>query len=69
MMESVPGIMVAAPTPWMMRKKMSCSMFCASPHANEAAMKITRPMRYTRRRPKMSPMRPEAIGKTAVAST
>ena len=69
MIESVAGIIVAAPTPCTTRKTMSCSMLCASPHAIDAVTKMTSPARYTRRRPKRSPILPAAIGSTAVART
>src|SRR5215207_6309389 len=44
-------------------------MFCARPHSTEATTNTARPARYTRRRPKMSPSRPIATGKTPTTST
>jgi hypothetical protein len=69
MMLSVSGIIVAAPRPWSTRNATSCSMFWASPQSADVVMKISRPPRYRRRRPKMSPRRPAATGNTPVIST
>ena len=65
MIDSVPGIISAAPTPWTARLATSQPAVGASPIVAEAAAKITTPIRKTRRRPKMSPSRPPVTSRTA----
>lgn len=56
--DSAAGDRSAAPTPWPMRAKISVVPSGASPEASEAAVKILRPVRNVRRRPKASAIRP-----------
>ena len=65
MIESVPGIISAAPTPWTAREATSQPSVGARPIVAEAAANTTTPMRNTRRRPKMSPSRPPVTSSTA----
>ena len=51
MIESVAGFIIAAPTPWTARAAISVSPFAAMPQASEEAVKITRPVTKSRRRP------------------
>lgn len=68
MIDSVPGIMNAAPMPWIARPATSTSCDGAKPiDALESAKTIT-PNRNIVRRPKMSPMRPPVTSSTANVS-
>ncbi len=51
MIESVAGLMSAAPAPCTTRAPMSMSDEFASPHASEATVKTTIPITKTSRRP------------------
>ena len=68
MIESVAGIMNAAPTPWMAREATSQPSVGARPIVAEASAKTTTPNRNMRRRPKMSPSRPPVTSSTAKVS-
>ena len=68
MMERVAGFISAAPTPWTIRAAISDSAPVASPHAREAAVKITRPKTKMRRRPNMSASFPPLSMRTANVS-
>ena len=48
----------AAPTPWSSRAPISSAWVDATPQSSDAAVKMTRPERKTRRRPSRSPRRP-----------
>jgi hypothetical protein len=58
MIESESGFRSAPPTPCTARAPMSCVSLCASAHAAEASVKIARPTRKMRFRPKRSPSFP-----------
>ena len=68
MIDSVPGIMNAAPTPWTAREATSQPSVGAKPIVAEATAKTTTPNRNIRRRPKMSPSRPPVTSSTANVS-
>ena len=68
MIESVAGIISAAPMPWTMRLAIRVVVPGASPAAAEEAANRTIPIRNTRRRPKMSPRRPPVASRTAKLS-
>jgi hypothetical protein len=68
MIESVPGIISAAPTPCSAREPTSQPSFGAKPIVAEAKAKMPTPNRKTRRRPKMSPSRPPVTSSTANVS-
>ena len=68
MIESVPGIISAAPQPWIAREATSQPSVGAKPIVAEAAAKTTTPIRKTLRRPKMSPRRPPVTSSTAKES-
>ena len=68
MIESVPGIMNAAPTPWTAREATSQPSEGAKPIVAEASANTTTPNRNIRRRPKMSPSRPPVTSSTANVS-
>ena len=68
MIESVPGIISAAPTPCTMRLTTRTVWSGAKPAVAEDAAKMTTPMRNIRRRPKMSPSRPPVASSTAKES-
>src|SRR4051794_8851984 len=68
MIDSVPGIISAAPRPWTARDATSQPSEGAKPIVALAAAKTTTPIRKTLRRPKMSPSRPPVTRKTAKAS-
>ena len=68
MIDSVAGIISAAPTPWTAREATSQCSEGAKPIVAEAAAKTTTPIRKTVRRPKMSPSRPPVTSRTANAS-
>ena len=63
--DSVCGVSNAPPMPCTTRKMISWSGVCAKPHAADASMKITRPMRKSRLGPYRSPSRPAVISRTA----
>ena len=68
MIESVAGIMIAAPTPWRVRAPMSVPPVVARPHASDESVKIASPIRKTRRRPKKSASLPPESMSTAKVS-
>ena len=68
MIERVPGIMNAAPTPWSARDATSQPSDGAKPIVAEASENTTTPPRNMRRRPKMSPSRPPVTSSTANVS-
>ena len=68
MIERVPGIMNAAPIPWIERAATSQPSPGARPIVPEASAKTTTPSRNMRRRPKMSPRRPAVTSSTAKVS-
>ncbi len=68
MIESVPGIINAAPTPWTTRLSTSESVSGASPAVAEESVKTMTPPMNMRRRPKMSPRRPPVASRTAKES-
>ena len=51
MIDRVPGMSSAAPTPWNARAAISCVVLCERPHSAEASVKTTRPVRKTFLRP------------------
>ncbi len=65
MIERVPGIISAAPTPWRAREATSQPSVGAKPAVAEARAKMVTPVRKTKRRPKMSPRRPPVTSRTA----
>ena len=65
MIDSVAGIMNAAPTPWRARKPISQASDCEKPMRALDRPKTTTPNRNMRRRPKMSPRRPPVTSSTA----
>src|SRR5579883_2767565 len=69
MIDRVPGVIIAAPIPWMMRKRIKVVMFGARPQARDALLKIARPARYISRCPHRSPRRPIPIGKIPIIRT
>ena len=68
MIERVPGIMKAAPTPWTARPATSQGWSGASPIAALESANTTTPKRNILRRPKMSPRRPPVTSRTANVS-
>ena len=68
MIERVPGIMNAAPTPWTVRPVTSQASLGDSPMKAELAAKSTTPKRNIRRRPNRSPRRPPVTSSTAKLS-
>ena len=68
MIESVAGIMNAAPTPWTARPAISQPWSGASPIAALDSANTTTPKRNMRRRPRMSPSRPPVTSRTAKVS-
>ena len=68
MIESVAGIISAAPTPWTTRLATRSVELAASPAVAEERAKMTTPKRNMRRRPKMSPSRPPVASSTAKES-
>ncbi len=68
MIDSAAGEMSAAPSPWSARKPISIPDVEAIPFRNEAAVKMTRPIRKSRFRPRRSPMRPPSRRKPAKTS-
>ena len=66
--ESVAGIISAAPMPWTAREAISISELTARPAVAEVRAKITTPSRNIDRRPKMSPRRPPVAISTAKVS-
>ena len=68
MIESVAGIMKAAPAPWTARQATSQVSLWAKPMSALDSANVTTPKRKTRRRPKMSPRRPPVTSRTAKAS-
>ena len=68
MIESVAGIMNAAPMPWMARLATSQPWSGARPIAALESANTTTPKRNMRRRPKMSPSRPPVTSRTAKVS-
>jgi len=67
MIDSVPGIISAAPRPWTAREATSQPSVGAKPIVADAAANTTTPIRKTLRRPKMSPSRPPVTRNTAKA--
>ena len=68
MIERVPGIMNAAPTPWATRLMTSERVSGAKPAVAEESVKTMTPIMNMRRRPKMSPSRPPVASRTAKES-
>jgi hypothetical protein len=68
MIDSVAGIMKAAPTPWTARKAISQASLWEKPMSALDRPKTTTPNRNMRRRPKMSPRRPPVTSSTAKLS-
>ena len=68
MIDSVAGIMNAAPMPWTARKATSAVSVGAKPIAALEMPNTTTPNRNMRRRPKMSPSRPPVTSSTAKVS-
>ena len=68
MIESVAGIISAAPMPWIARLPISIGGSCARPAVAEVIAKMITPARNMRRRPKMSPSRPPVAISTAKVS-
>ena len=66
--ESVAGIISAAPMPWTARDAISIVESWASPAVAEVSAKMMTPVRNMRRRPKMSPRRPPVAISTAKVS-
>ena len=66
--DRLPGVSSAPPTPWSTRATMSWTGDWASPHAAEATVNQTTPMTKTRRRPKRSPSDPPSRMSEASAS-
>ncbi len=69
MIDSVSGFISAPPTPWPARKATSHSTLGASAQATDIAVKIPRPTRKSRLRPKRSPSLPPSMISTANEST
>jgi hypothetical protein len=65
MIDSVAGIMNAAPMPWAARQATSQVLLCEKPMKALDRPKATTPKRNIRRRPKMSPRRPPVTSRTA----
>ena len=65
MIESVAGIMNAAPMPWTARPVISHASDCEKPMNALEAPKTMTPKRNSLRRPKMSPRRPPVTSSTA----
>ena len=57
--------MMAPPTPWAARARLSMREVVDSPHTREEAEKTPRPMAKTSRRPNMSPITPAVRRKAA----
>ena len=57
--------MMAPPTPWTPRARLSISGVVDSPQTSEDAEKTARPMANRRRRPNMSPTTPAVSRKAA----
>jgi hypothetical protein len=68
MIESVPGIMNAAPMPWTARPPTSQASLCEKPMKPLDSAKVTTPKRNIRRRTNRSPRRPPVTSSTANAS-
>ena len=68
MIDSVAGIMNAAPMPWIARKATSVVSVGAKPIARLESPNTATPNRNIRRRPKMSPSRPPVTISTANVS-
>ncbi len=68
MIESVPGIISAAPTPCTTRLITRSVGPWAKPAVAEERAKTITPARNMRRRPKMSPSRPPVASRTAKES-
>ena len=60
--------MIAPPTPWPLRDKISISGFRASPHSSEPTVKMTRPTWNSRFRPYRSASTPEVRSSVARVS-
>ncbi len=69
MIDSVSGFISAPPTPWPARNATSHSAVGASAQAADMPVKIARPTRNIRLRPKRSPSLPPSMISTANAST
>ena len=68
MIESAAGEMSAAPRPWSARNPISIPEVLEIPFRNDAAVKMTRPIRKSRFRPRRSPARPPSSRKPAKTS-
>ena len=68
MIDSVAGIMNAAPMPWAARPATSQASLWEKPMKALERPKTTTPKRNIRRRPKMSPSRPPVTSRTAKLS-
>jgi len=68
MIDSVAGIISAAPMPWIARPATRALSVGASPMAALESANTTTPTRNARRRPKMSPRRPPVTSSTAKLS-
>ena len=66
--DSVAGIINAAPIPCTAREAISISELTARPAVAEVSAKMTTPIRNIGRRPKMSPRRPPVAIRTAKVS-
>ena len=69
MIDRVSGFMSAPPIPWPVRNVTSHSAVGASAQAADMAVKIVRPTRNMRLRPKRSPSLPPSMMSTAKART
>ncbi len=68
MIESVAGIISAAPMPWTARAPISSVALPESPQSSEETVKTTRPMMKIRRRPTRSPSLPPVSSSEANVS-
>ena len=69
MMDSVPGIRSAPPTPWRTRATISWPVVCESPQSSELNVKIASPIWNIFLRPNLSPRIPPVSRNDAKAST
>ena len=68
MIESVAGIISAAPTPWTARAEISSGALEERPQASEESVKTVRPMVKISRRPSRSPSFPPVSSSEAKVS-
>ena len=68
MIDSVAGIISAAPTPWTARLATRAPVLGANPAVADESANRTTPAMKARRRPKMSPSRPPVTSSTAKVS-